>query len=127
MTDPDGKLELEKPELVGAGDAGEEQPARGSREAVLAMMEKHRRLCALQLLANVPESWVDIGVLRSALMDSGQAVRPDRLASMADWLAAAGLVESGGESSRMLRLTEEGLAVSRGRIRVPGVAWTEAG
>ena len=125
MTDPDGKLE--KPEIVEAQAAEEKQLdlKPGWREAFLVIVEKHRRLRVLQLLASAPGSWLDTGLLQSGLIESGQDVESGRLASMADWLAEAGLVQSRGESPRMLRLTERGLDVAEGRSRATGVAWAD--
>ena len=127
MTDPDGKLE--KPEIVAAQAAEEKQLdlKPGWREAFLVIVEKHRRLLVLQLLASVPGSWLDTGLLQSGLLESGQDVESGRLASMADWLVEAGLVQSKGESPRMLRLTERGLDVAEGRSRASGVAWADGG
>ena len=121
MNDPDGK-----PEIVQAQAEESPAPKPGWREAFLVIVEKHRRLLVLQLLASVPGSWVDTGLLRSGLIESGQDVEPARLASMADWLAEAGLAESKGESSRALRLTELGLDVAEGRSRASGVAWASS-
>ena len=120
MTDPDGKPELIQPKAV-----EEKQPEPGWREAFRVTVEKHRRLQVLQLLAEVPDSWLDIGLLQSGLADLGQSVNSSFLASMADWLAGQGLVESREERSRMLRLTECGMAVAEGRIRASGVAWAD--
>ena len=120
MTDPDGK-----PEIVEAQAEESLAPKPGWREAFLVIVEKHRRLLVLQLLASLPGSWLDARMLQSGLLESGQDVEAGRLASMADWLAEAGLVQLKGESPRMLRLTERGLDVAEGRARASGVAWAD--
>ena len=86
-------------------------------------VKRLRRLMVVQLLAQDPDNGHNIYILRSALADLAQNVTASEMASLADWLAAAGLVTFlTRDPPPVLRVTDQGLALAAGRIAVRGVA-----
>ena len=86
-------------------------------------VEQLRRRMVVELLAESPGSGHSVWLLRSALADLNQHVTASEMARLADWLAAAGLVEFvTRELPPVLRATEQGIAAAAEDIVVRGIA-----
>lgn len=88
------------------------------------------RLTVLRLLSEAQGYELNGSILRLALEDYGHRVGFDRLKSELVWLEDQGLLKLqsiAAGAMQVARLTQQGLDVSKGAARVPGVARPEPG
>ena len=84
---------------------------------------EYRRRCIVDLLGDDPDSGLNVHILSDALAELGQDVRVDEMVAHASWLAEAGLVEFvHRDPPAVLRVTNRGRHVAKGKINVSGVA-----
>ena len=84
-----------------------------------------RRLQILTALSLRPQYKAEPRNLRQELEDTGYPMTLAKLAVECAYLADLGLVEAPAEG--LLSLTDDGLAVARGLIRLPGIGTPEPG
>ena len=83
---------------------------------------EYRRRCIVDMLGKSPDHTLNANILRSGMAELGEDVRADDMAALAEWLAAAGLVEFAHRGPPLvLRLTARGLDVAAKRFNVDGV------
>lgn len=85
---------------------------------------ERRRRMIVDLLSADPEGSDSAFVLSAALNQLGDPAGFEQVDAELGWLASEGLVEFTFESEeiRLARVTEKGMSVAAGSLRVPGVA-----
>lgn len=94
-------------------------------KAVQDMMTAARRLHILKALALRPQYRAEPRNLRQELEVTGYAMTLTKLAVECAFLADLGLVDA--PDNGLLALTDDGLSVVRGLIRLPGIGSPEPG
>ncbi|MFO1404696.1 MAG: hypothetical protein U1E96_08945 [Azonexus sp.] len=84
-----------------------------------------RRLQILTALSLRPQYKAEPRNLRQELEDTGYPMTLAKLAVECAFLADLGLLDAPAEG--LIRLTDEGLAVARGLIKLPGIGTPEPG
>ena len=83
---------------------------------------EYRRRLIVDMLGQSPDASLSTSIMRSGMADFGEDVRADEMTALADWLAAAGLVEFVHKGPPLvLRLTDRGRHLAAGRITADGV------
>lgn len=90
-----------------------------------AVITAGRRLHILKALAIRPQYRADPRSLRSELEVTGYPMTLTKLAVECAFLADLGLVDAPAEG--LIRLTDDGLSVVNGLIRLPGIGTPEPG
>lgn len=91
-------------------------------KSYVEMLEEHRRLSILRVLAEAAPHEANDSILTDALNAVGVTSSRDQARTAIGWLAEQGLVTQEALGSlKLVRLTGRGLDVARGRARVDGV------
>lgn len=91
-------------------------------------LSEERRGCILQTLAETPAYRANERLLHDVVEDAGLPCSRDQVRTDLSWLRDQGLILVQELAGVMVaEITQGGMDVGRGRVRVPGVARPQAG